>query len=514
MEFGTASHFPPRYRKALFMADWQNGRILAATPTPLGASYAFEYEAFIEGAPLNVADFVFDSEGAMVFITGGRGSQSGLYRVSHVEPDRSPLPAEPEDARTWNARDLRKRLERFHTHRDPAAIDLAFPSLGSDDPWIRHAARLALQRQDPQQWRARALAATDPWTSVQCLMALARAGDKSDLQPMLKAFRRLPLEKLDRAQMLAALRSLQLTFIRLGKPASPEPLSGKLLQCYPNDSNAVNRELLELLVYLQNEAVLDRALGQLETQPTQEEQIFIARTLLHLVPGWRTEHKRQILIWLVEAKRFRGGRLLDTALENLRSDYLAKLSAPERTQLAELVAKVEANTPAPLVIEAPGAFVKAWTTADFAAGDLDPKNRDRAKGRRAAAASMCLVCHRLGDEGGQIGPDLSHVGARFDAHTLLQSIIEPSAVISPKYRSITYQLADGSTVSGLAAGVGGTKLRIETNPLTHDTIEIERAAIVSAKPSEVSPMPTGLINTLTREQILDLLAYLQSASGT
>ena len=134
-----------KYQSALFLADWQNGRILAATPTPEGASYRFEYEAFLEGSPLNVADFTFGSDGAMYFITGGRGSQSGLYRVSYENPQHEPLPdAKPEDQPTLNARQLRHELEGFHTKQDPTGIDLAFENLSSNDPWIRHAARLEL----------------------------------------------------------------------------------------------------------------------------------------------------------------------------------------------------------------------------------------------------------------------------------------------------------------------------------------------------------------------------------
>ncbi len=273
-------------------------------------------------------------------------------------------------------------------------------------------------------------------------------------------------------------------------------------------------ELLELLVYLKNEAVLERALKQLSLTPTQEEQIFIARTVLHLESGWGLEDHRQILSWLAGARQFRGGRLLDTTLANLRKDYLAKLSEGERVELAGMIARVEDNTPAEIVIEAPGAFVKAWTIADFPPSDLEKlENRDLTSGRRAAAASMCLVCHRVGEEGGQIGPDLTNVGGRFDSNALLESIIDPSAVISPTYRSIHYEMENGEAVDGLAAGVSGSKLQIETNPLTREVVEIDRATIVNAMPSEISPMPPGLINTLNREQILDLLAYLKATQA-
>ncbi|MFT5469479.1 MAG: putative heme-binding domain-containing protein [Verrucomicrobiales bacterium] len=508
IDFGTQSHFPVDYKQALFLADWQNGRILAANPTPVGASYEFEYKVFIEGAPLNVADFVFGEDGAMYFITGGRGSQSGLYRVSHKKPMLGPIVAKPEDQRTWNARKIRLDLERFHTLREPAGVELAFQHLDSDDPWIRFAARLALERQDPSLWRKRALNSN----SITALMAMARTGKPSDLKLLLKPFQNGLLENLDRQQLLSALRTLQLAFERLGRPEGPTSVSTLLLKRYADrktKSGAVRRELLELLVFLESPAVLDIALFRLAAEPTQEGQIQLVQSLVYVESGWKREHHRKILEWFVRAKRFRGGRLLKTTMKNLRADHLAKLNEVERSALRDLVDKVEDDTPEPMVFEAPGSFVKEWALADFEGDDLVLGNGHPGPGRRAAAASMCLVCHRVGEEGGQIGPDLTNVGGRFDSRTLLESMIEPSAVISPKYRSIRYGLEDGSVVHGQAVGVSGSKLRIETNPLTREVVEIERGTILSTAPSEISPMPAGLINTLTREQILDLLAYLK-----
>jgi len=178
-----------------------------------------------------------------------------------------------------------------------------------------------------------------------------------------------------------------------------------------------------------------------------------------------------------------------------------------------LIAKVEDDTQNPVIIEVPRAFIRAWKSADFTDAELEAGNRGLKNGRQAAAASMCLVCHQIGEEGGQIGPDLSQVSGRFDARTLLESIIDPSKVIAPKYRSVTYSLNDGTSVIGIAAGVTGSKLRIEVNALTRKVVEIERDAIQSAEPSAISAMPPGLANTLTREQILDLLGYLKNGGA-
>src|SRR5439155_20462428 len=85
VKFGTKSNFPEKYRQALFAFDWSYGRIFAVHLKPQGASYTADYEVFLKGKPLNLTDLEFGKDGAMYFITGGRGTQSGLYRLSYVE---------------------------------------------------------------------------------------------------------------------------------------------------------------------------------------------------------------------------------------------------------------------------------------------------------------------------------------------------------------------------------------------------------------------------------------------
>lgn len=506
MEFGTNSQFPENYQKLLYMADWQNGRILVATTEPAGASYQMTYETFIEGSVLNVSDLVFGPDGALYFITGGRGSQSGLYRVRYTRKFAHPSSSPPKSKSAQSARKLRRKLETYHTRKGPEVVPLALKHLESEDPWIRFAARLALERQDVTLWRNQVLTKKP----IHGLMALCRFGEPADLDPVLSSIASLPLEDLTDSDQLAAFRTLQLAFIRLASgPVRNKKLSSRLLNLYPSSSKPVNRELLELVVYLQSPQILKKALAQLETEPTQEEQIFIAQTLLHLNQNWDQPSKHQLLTWLLQAKQYRGGRLLQTAIKNLKTDYHKKFGEPQAPALQELTNKVLDDTPAPLIVSTPGSFVKVWKMNDFQNVEVDLKSRDLTKGRQAAAQTLCLVCHKIGDEGGMIGPDLTAVGARFDVKALLESILIPSKVIAPKYRAVTYKMSDGNSVTGIAAGVWGKKLRIEVNPLTQQYVDINRAEIVTTEPATISTMPPGLINTLTREQILDLLAYLQ-----
>ena len=111
--------------------------------------------------------------------------------------------------------------------------------------------------------------------------------------------------------------------------------------------------------------------------------------------------------------------------------------------------------------------------------------------------------------GTQIGPDLAGVGKRLDQTALLESILEPSKQIDPKYLNTTYLMDDGSVVSGRTVGVTSAQLVIEVDTITGRTETIQRAEIEASSPSQVSPMPEGLLDVLTAEEIMDLLALLR-----
>ena len=86
--------------------------------------------------PLNLTDMVIGDDGAMYFACGGRNTQGYLFRVSYVgnEPTAA---ADLHDAAGADARALRHKLEAFHDHVDPAAVNAAWPHLASDDHFMR-----------------------------------------------------------------------------------------------------------------------------------------------------------------------------------------------------------------------------------------------------------------------------------------------------------------------------------------------------------------------------------------
>ncbi len=82
MVFYDHTVYPDKYRGALFLCDWSEGRILTARLNPEGASYQTNVEVFLKGEPLNVTDIEVGPDGHLYFVTGGRGTQGGLYRIA------------------------------------------------------------------------------------------------------------------------------------------------------------------------------------------------------------------------------------------------------------------------------------------------------------------------------------------------------------------------------------------------------------------------------------------------
>ena len=133
-------------------------------------------------------------------------------------------------------------------------------------------------------------------------------------------------------------------------------------------------------------------------------------------------------------------------------------------------------------------------------------------GKELFTQLACRQCHRIADEGAAYGPDLTEVFMRWkgDRASVLQQILEPSKVIEERYRSIIFGLKDGEDVTGMVLKEDAESLTIQTGPADTLIQTLKKSDILSRRPQASSVMPVGLLNTLSKEQILDLLAYLEA----
>lgn len=412
------------------------------------------------------------------------------------------------------ARRVRRELEQFHRRAAPAAIGLIGKHLGDADPWLRFAARVALENQPLDSWRDR-IDTTDGSLAAQtALLALARVGESPDQVRVLDSLAQLPWSELSGEQLLLPLRTLQLAIIRDGQPPEPlrQALLGRLDPLLPQPHFAANWLLQEVLVKLEAEAIIPRSLDLLEAATTQEEQVQYAKTLTRVSAGWDVDAATRAVVWLDSTRGLPCGKLAITAWRNLRSDFEANFPEAVREHLSDALAPLDrpvAEEPHETLAARP--LVRHWTIEDLIddVAGLQPEEHSRELGEQALAAASCLRCHRMGDRGSPTGPDLTHVSMRFDARALLESIIEPSRQVDPKYLDTAYLMNDGRVVSGRTVAVSRNQLTIETEPLSGRTVTIDRQEIEASSPSPQSPMPAQLLDTLSREEVLALIALLR-----
>jgi putative heme-binding domain-containing protein len=151
---------------------------------------------------------------------------------------------------------------------------------------------------------------------------------------------------------------------------------------------------------------------------------------------------------------------------------------------------------------------------DDLAGSLESigRGRDLVRGKAMFDAALCSRCHKFGGHGQPYGPDLTAVAARFGRRDLLESVLSPSKAIDDKYRAVIVETADGRTLTGTLTGGDDEAIQLAADALAPDrTTRVLKKDIAAQQFSLVSPMPSGTLNTLTKEEILDLLAYLESS---
>jgi putative heme-binding domain-containing protein len=516
VRFGTRSSFPPAYRRALFILDWAYGRILAIHLTPRGASYTGRAETFLHGRPLNVTDIDFGPDGALYFVTGGRRTQSGLYRVRYtgptVEEPAPPASALADERACAELRALRRQLESFAAGDTTNALSLAWPHLAHDDEWIRHAARVAVERRPVGEWQERALAEGPSAAAATALLALARVGPKDVAERLFARLLTLPLDSAAGDVKLAALRAFEVAFIRWGKPPASvvDTITARLEAGFPSSDARVNQQACTLLVFLGSSNVVGKTMPLLATATTQEEKLHYLHTLRLATNGWTLDQRRACFEALRRAIEFPGAHYLPLVLKYIHADAVASVSEPERAALGTALAPPEPAAAAVVAVDPNRHFVQAWQPADLAPAfsEISPR-RDLRRGRALYVEAGCRQCHPFAGEGIPVGPDLTGVAGRFSPKDLLESILEPSRVIAENYRNVTVTTRSGAIMDGRLIAEDEERLTLATNPIDPDNRwTVRKRDIASKRVSDVSPMPSGLLDNFSKEEILDLLAFL------
>lgn len=536
--FGTGSQFEPDLQEALFILDWAYGRILAVRMRPRGCSYVCRLSEFVKGRPFNATGLTFGPDGAMYVVTGGRKTQSALYRIRYTGPpaEAEPLGRHEQDCAQHAAtqRQLRRQIEEAHVSPARVRGKRIIGWLGHPDPRIRHAARIALEHLPSEEWpEAGNIAATqgaDPgaaasWLTdarthraqLQLLMATARDPQKSDPASLWRQALKLEFQSLRPRQQRELVHVTRQALVE-----SRGELDSALRRratdfwhdAWDQADSDLQLQILELLVRLGSPHAVNLGLQQLadETEPSRRLHVLFA--LRSSTGPWTASERRQFVQALNAAHGAQGGAGLPMFLQRIREEFLATLS-PSEVETLESHFGEELTAPSLTLgrlkpVTRPR--VRHWTLEDMdvlvrAADHSNPDN-----GRRLFEELQCSRCHRVNQLGAAVGPDLTSVARRFDRRGILEAILEPSRVVDEAYRSDQLVLQDGRVLVGrIVPELDYRSPELRLIPFPYDgspEISVAKAAIEQHSKSSQSVMPDGLLDTATRSEIGDLLAFL------
>lgn len=120
----------------------------------------------------------------------------------------------------------------------------------------------------------------------------------------------------------------------------------------------------------------------------------------------------------------------------------------------------------------------------------------------------CITCHRVNDTGAEVGPALTEIGAKLGKDALYEAILDPSAGIEFGYEAWRIELKSGDDLVGVIKSETADELTMKDAKAV--PLRIKKSDIASRQPLKVSLMPEGLQQTMSTQDLVDLVEYLSS----
>ncbi len=179
-----------------------------------------------------------------------------------------------------------------------------------------------------------------------------------------------------------------------------------------------------------------------------------------------------------------------------------------------MVVASDASSAQALLAASQPKIIREWTMADFAEFEKLARPHDEAtvaRGMTAFVKARCNQCHVVAGHGVNLGPDLAESVKKLKGQDLLREMIEPSAKIHEKFQNYQFLTDEGRVVTGVIMKEDDAAYHVAANLLTPHTLTVIAKTRIEEKiASKISPMPTGLLNVLTKDEILDLHAFVES----
>ncbi len=228
--------------------------------------------------------------------------------------------------------------------------------------------------------------------------------------------------------------------------------------------------------------------------PCVDDPEFIVRRQLALTLGeWRDERAHAALQKLADR---------EAETEQMRLAILSSVT-PESALFKKLNATAASPGPVPTLPKASTAD-RAKVVATYAS--VAALKGDAQRGH-ALYTQQCATCHRLKNEGNEVGPDLAMVTDKPD-DWLLTAIFDPNAAIEPRFQALTVTLKDGTALSGIVSAETANNLTLRLPGGAE--FPVLRADIAAQTPTGRSLMPEGLETVLKPQDVADVIAWLRA----
>lgn len=160
---------------------------------------------------------------------------------------------------------------------------------------------------------------------------------------------------------------------------------------------------------------------------------------------------------------------------------------------------------AKLPVEAPGS---RWKFDDLKKElQKQPKGkRDLKLGEQSFVKATCVKCHRFGKIGEKVGPDLTHVSRRMQQKEILLATVFPSHFVAEEYPTFTIVTDAGKAVTGMMGAAGADQILLLTGEGKKQLIK--KSEVDEIIPVKKSSMPDGLLNLLSKKEVVELFRYL------
>ncbi len=462
-----------------------------------------------------------DLRAAAIYVVGQHGSDRAKAIAARGLSDDSPFVR-------------RRAAEALLRMGDPSFAESGalYSLLGDADRFVRWAGRVALEATPRSAWADRIIQEDDPVATATGLLALVRTHERPiELEPVFETgLSKLRQDGLDSEAELALLRAFHLACLELEtgcRQSLRDQLYDIVAPRFPQADERLNREYAITMAYANRPEAVAAILDAMPSGDDHRElQIHYVYALRTITEGWSPDQKQRLTAWFRRAKNWRGGasfagfinRLFESSLEFFDSDEqeAAYQAIPEYApvddeQLLASLRRREGHVQPNVFARRQGSTLYS-TQEIFEYMMYDPMTTvaDPEAGAEVFEAA-CSKCHRFGEVGRDLGPDLTTVANRFTREDLLEATLWPSREISDQYAGWRVETKD-DVLSAMVASEDADSVTLLI-PDLEQPVTIQRSSIVDMRESEVSIMPEGSLDEFDIRQIAGLFRYLETGAS-